>query len=85
MLKNPSALFFPQALVGNIIRWAVGPYVLRGGRPEDDGERQPLLQDPRGSHDEPLVDAVDDEEPLKKRVPKKTLEGAQEFCESTAG
>lgn len=64
------------------MRWAIGPYVLRGGRPEEDedAERQPLLEDPRDGHDEPLVEAIEDDEPLKKRVPKKTLAGAQEFC-----
>jgi len=72
-----------QGLVGNILRWAIGPYVLRGGRPETDeeSERQPLLEDPRDGHDEPLVDAIDEEESLKKRVPKKALAGAEEFCE----
>ncbi|KAK9898182.1 auxin efflux carrier [Cystobasidium minutum MCA 4210] len=78
-LDRGKTYFLVIALVGNILRWAIGPYVLRGGRPEDDGERQPLLTDPRNDHDEPLVDAVDDEEPVKKRVPKKTLAGAQEF------
>lgn len=59
----------------------MGPYALRGGRPDDEeSERQPLLEDPREDHDEPLVDAVEDDEPLKKRVPKKALEGAEEFC-----
>lgn len=66
------------------MRWAIGPYVLRGGRPEQDeeSERQPLLEDPRDDHDEPLVDAVDEDDSMKKRVSKKALAGAEEFCKS---
>ena len=58
--------------------------MLRGGRPEQDeeSERQPLLEDPRDDHDEPLVDAVDEDDSMKKRVSKKALAGAEEFCKS---
>jgi hypothetical protein len=47
----------------------------------NDAERQPLLEDPRSGHDEPLIDAVDEDEPLKKKLPKKALDESMKFCE----